>query len=321
MTRGFSVLCPVDFSEYSRSALRYGAAVAEHFGASLIVVTVSDPLLSEVAEMRMGAADLAQNIERELRQFVGQAFEHGPKPPRDPLFVTAVGKPAPEILRVAREHGSDLIVMSSHGLTGLRKFFFGATTERVLRETTIPVLVTPGEHVAPKDLTELKGTGRPVLVPVDLSDAGLRQVKIAGAIADALRVPVLLSHVIEPLRYPVPVPMSLPNVDAERRAKGETALRQLAASIPSGVKHEALIAYGDPAEEVAKIARDRHASLIVMGLQASSITGPRMGSVTYRVLCLAASMVLAIPPAPAKVQGQSEGHTEHVAPVNRGTWL
>jgi nucleotide-binding universal stress UspA family protein len=194
MTRGFSVLCPVDFSEYSQAH----SATARPWPAFRRQSHHRDRQRSP--SFRGGGdadgADLAQNIERELRQFVSQAFQHG-KPPPDPQFVTPVGKPTEEILRLAREHASEHIVMSSHGLTGLRKFFFGATTERVLRETTIPVLVTPGEHVAPKDLTELKGTGRPVLVPVDLSDAGLRQVKIAGAIADASVCPSSL-HVIEP---------------------------------------------------------------------------------------------------------------------------
>src|SRR5207247_1358584 len=61
-------------------------------------------------------------------------------------------------------------------------------------------------------------------------------------------------------------------------------------------KPEMLIAYGEPAEEVAKVATDRNAGLIVMGLHSSPLLGPRMGSVTYRVLCLAHRLVLALPP-------------------------
>jgi len=295
MTSVRSILCPIDFSQHSRSALRYAAVVASHFGAGLTVVTVSDPLLAEVAEFS-ATSGLAENIERELRQFVHHTLESRPTPLPEPALVTAVGKPAPEILRVARERRCGLIVMSSHGLTGIRKLFFGATTERVLRETTIPVLVTPAGQDGPKDLTELKGTGHPVLVPVDLSAAGSRQVQVGGAIAQALSVPLLLLNVVEPLRYPMPVPMSLPNVDTERRAKAEATLAELTRSVPEGIKSEALVAYGDPAEEAAKIARDRHVTMIVMGLQASSLTGPRMGSVTYRVLCLASTLVLALPP-------------------------
>ena len=54
--------------------------------------------------------------------------------------------------------------------------------------------------------------------------------------------------------------------------------------------------FGDPPEEIAKVTQDRDAGLIVMGLHASPLKGQRMGSVTYRVLCLAHTPVLALPP-------------------------
>jgi nucleotide-binding universal stress UspA family protein len=65
-----SVLCPVDLSEPSRAALRYAAAVADHFGAKLTVVTVDDPLLTEVAATTGFVPSLAQETEGELRKFV-----------------------------------------------------------------------------------------------------------------------------------------------------------------------------------------------------------------------------------------------------------
>jgi nucleotide-binding universal stress UspA family protein len=64
-------------------------------------------------------------------------------------------------------------------------------------------------------------------------------------------------------------------------------------------------AFGDPAEEIAKFAQSRHAGLIVIGLHASPLSGPRMGSVTYRVLCLTRTLVLALPPTVA--QGHASG--------------
>ena len=301
MSRSPTVLCPVDFSQGSRSALGVGAAIAERLGARLVVMTVTDPLLAEVAELRSDTQTLSNLTEHELRQFVRATFDKLGIHPNDPIFVTAIGKPAPEILRVSRELPCDLIVMSSHGNTGIRKLFFGATTERVLRETTTPVLVTHTADDGPAELAGMRGSGRPVFVPLDLSEPGSSQVKVSAAIAEFLGVPLLLSYVIEPLRYPVPLPISLGNLDAERRAEAEVRLRDLATGVPSGVKCEQLVAYGDPAEEIAKVARDRRATVIVMGLQASALTGPRMGSVTYRVLCLAPTMVLALPPGYAPV--------------------
>jgi nucleotide-binding universal stress UspA family protein len=96
----------------------------------------------------------------------------------------------------------------------------------------------------------------------------------------------------------------LPNLEFERRFRAEKSLAELAFAIPPSLRPEALVAYGDPAEEIAKLARDRDAGLIVIGLHASTLLGPRMGSVTYRVLCLTSTLVLALPPAKAtKGQG------------------
>ena len=88
----------------------------------------------------------------------------------------------------------------------------------------------------------------------------------------------------------------------ERRARSEQALQELTAAVHQGVRSEALTAFGDPAEEITKIAKERHVGLIVIGLHASPLAGPRMGSVTYRVLCLSQTPVLALPPVlPASV--------------------
>ena len=62
----------------------------------------------------------------------------------------------------------------------------------------------------------------------------------------------------------------------------------------------------DPAEELAKVARDRQAGLVVMGLHGSPLLGPRMGSVTYRMLCLAPTLVLALPPKQLEVARPQE---------------
>ena len=81
-----------------------------------------------------------------------------------------------------------------------------------------------------------------------------------------------------------------------------STLAEVSTKIGPGVKVEALTAFGDSAEEIAKIAADRQVGLLVMGLHASPLAGTRMGSVTYRVLCLAHTLVLALPPTPGDVQ-------------------
>jgi len=289
-----AVLCPVDFSDASRGALRYAGAIAGHFAAELTVLTVNDPLLTEAAELG-GQAHLTEDTRRELQRFVSRTFAERSGPALDVQFRVLTGKPAPEILRVSRDEHSDLIVMSSHGLTGMRKMFFGSTAERVLRETTVPVLVTPATESGPAHVHEIPALVRRVLTPVDLSEDSTRQARIASAIAGALSVPLLLLNVVEPVRAFLPQRVHLPNVDSERRDRAERALAGLIEKLPQPTRAEALVAFGEPAEEIAKVAQDRGAGLIVMPLHSSELPGPRLGSVTYRVLCLTPRLVLAIP--------------------------
>lgn len=189
--------------------------------------------------------------------------------------------------------------MSSHGLTGFRRMFFGSTTERVLREATVPVLVTPGGNAGPETLEDIQGLVRRVLAPVDLTAATPHQLQNARGLAEAIQLPIVLLHVVEPVRTLSTAQPRLSKVDAERRYRAERELESAVQDMPPRIRPEALVAYGEPAEEIATVATDRDAGIIIMGLHSSPVLGPRMGSVTYRVLCLAHRLVLAVPPVPA----------------------
>lgn len=299
MSRRPSILCPVDFSEASHAALKYARVIAEHFGARLVILTVEDPLLTEAIDLGTGHVWDPEDTRRELARFAAHAL--GGHPPADVEIEheVVVGKPAKQILQVAQEKECDLIVISTHGLTGMRKMFFGSTTERVLRETSVPVLCTNPGDAGPASIDDIRARIGRVLVPVDLSDASLPQMQVARAIAEAVRVPLLATFVVEPLRSPLAAKLHLPSIERERGIRAEDALGELLATVPRELHPEYLVAYGDPAEEIAKIARDRRAGLLVIGLNGSVALGPRMGSVTYRVLCLTSALVLALPPRPA----------------------
>jgi nucleotide-binding universal stress UspA family protein len=236
-------------------------------------------------------------LRKQLRRFydetVGSATVGGV------VFEIATGKPAVEILRLACERAVSAIVIGTHGLTGVRQRFLGSTTERILRESTVPVLTVPARSTVFTQPEDRKRSIRRVLVPVDLTAATPDLVIAGSRVAVAAGVPLLLAHVVEPVRFVVPGLPHLPNIDLERRARAESSLAELVATIPATLRPEGLVAYGDPAEELAKIAHDRDAGLIVVGLHASAIPGTRMGSVTYRVMCLTPTMVLALPPGTA----------------------
>lgn len=307
-----TILCPIDFSAASAGALRYAAAIAGHFTTRLIVMTVEDPLLTEAVDLGTGVVWTPEECRSEMEQFAAKTFG-----PDSPVLATleyevAVGKTAAETLRVARERSCDLIVMSTHGLTGIRKLFFGSTTERVLRETSWPVLLTPPTDPGPVKAEDARRLMGRILVPVDLSPASLEQAQAARALAEALGLPLILLHVLEPLKSRLAARLHLAGVEADRRAVAEDGLSELLATLPLRLHPEGLVAYGDPAEEVAKVARDRQAGLVVMGLHGSPLLGPRMGSVTYRLLCVFPGLVLALPPRAVEAP-RPEAEQSHVA--------
>jgi len=295
-TRPPTVLCPVDFSEPSRSALCYAAAVADHFGARLIVLAVDDPLLAEVAATTGRVPSLASETRRELQRFCNETLTNISAGPKTIEFRVTLGKPAPAILHEARELQPELIVISSRGRGGIRKMFFGSTTERVLRETTVPVLITPADQRPTPSLSEIASHLKRVIAPVDLTSASPFQLTVAGGIAEALSVPLIIAHVLEPIFVPYNVRLALPGAESARRADADERLSALATSLGPHVRAESMVLMGDPSEEIVKLAQAREANLIVMGLHSSGLLGPRMGSVTYRVLCLTHALVLAIPP-------------------------
>jgi nucleotide-binding universal stress UspA family protein len=291
-----SILCPVDFSEPSRGALRFAAIIAEHFFAGLTVATVDDPLLTGAAGTVYGEGTYERQTEQELERFVKDTFKRHRPTFAELRLNVATGKPASEIQRIAVDGRADLIVMSTRGRTGMSKLFFGSTTERVLRETTVPVLVTPAGDPGPITLEDLKGGFGGILAPVDRSPFSRHQVAIAAGLAAALAAPLTILHVLEPVFTLPGRETVMARAEDDRRRAAAQDLRALADVVVGEVKPEIVLTAGEPAAEIAKQTTDRSVDAIVIGLHATSGLGPRMGSVTYRVLCQTRVLVLALPP-------------------------
>ena len=136
-----TVLCAIDFSEPSRRALRHAAVVAARAHGRLIALFVNDPLLVGAAAVARPRLDLCAQSGRELDRLVRTTL--GKNAPTRVERRIATGEPADQILSVARDVRADLIVVGSHGLTGIARLTFGSTTTAVLKRTPVPVLVVP----------------------------------------------------------------------------------------------------------------------------------------------------------------------------------
>lgn len=141
------ILVPVDFSECSRKALRYGAMLAERFGASIDVVHVWEPplyifpdvmvelpgepaqSLGEFAQEKAGAemdAFLQATLDEEARGIVTPRVESG--------------HPFHAIMEIIEQGNYDLMVMGTHGRTGLPHLLIGSLAEKIVRRVPCPVI-------------------------------------------------------------------------------------------------------------------------------------------------------------------------------------
>jgi nucleotide-binding universal stress UspA family protein len=135
------ILCPTDFSDTSRVALATAVSLAQKLGASVTLLHVYQaPGIALPDGVALGGAEematLANQVDASMKSWQAEAQALG-------LTVgleTAIGATAPEIERIADEGGYDLIVIGTHGRTGLAKALLGSTTEKVVQKAPCAVL-------------------------------------------------------------------------------------------------------------------------------------------------------------------------------------
>lgn len=137
-----SILVPLDFSSPSEKALEYALAVARQFDAKLTLLNVIEPMATPDF-----TASFPLVMENDSLMAAAKIkFEHAMtacEVPRSMVeeILVVFGRSFHEITEAASKHKSDLIIMSTHGYTGLKHAFLGSTTERVVRHAPCPVLV------------------------------------------------------------------------------------------------------------------------------------------------------------------------------------
>jgi len=265
------VLCPVDFSDFSRRALDHAIAVAKWYGSSLSVLYVYHvpmagmALSSLPAAAAMGGLTLSPADREQLRQQL-KAFTPAKAVKNVPVdCCVAEGGVAVEVL--AQAESADMVVMGTHGRSGFEHLMLGSVTEKVLRKAKCPVLTIPrATHDATSGVPALF---HHIIVGVDFSGASLDALRYALSLAEEADAHLTVLQVVE-------IPRELAEwADESQEGRGYVerwkalARSRLRALVPDTVRvycHvEERVETGQPYREILSVAAEQHAGLIVIG--------------------------------------------------------
>jgi len=142
------ILVPVDYSVHSKNSLEYAAGLAERFGAKLDVVHVWDRptyvpdtvVVVKEGESKSLADMIRENAEREMREFLATA-----KLPKGVAVTERLlsGDPATTLVEELGKGEHDLVVVGTHGRTGITHLILGSIAEKLVRSSPVPVLTVP----------------------------------------------------------------------------------------------------------------------------------------------------------------------------------
>jgi nucleotide-binding universal stress UspA family protein len=222
-----NILLATDFSPSSEPAFRYAVEWAKTFEAQLTLLHVHS--LQPGLDIDSGIAQKFLDEQRkvagkELNELLVEARQHVP----DASMELLAGLPSECICQVAREKASDLIMMGTHGWTGLNRVLFGSVAERVIQRAPCPVLSIPYRESADiSSMHHLQVLPKQLVLPMEFSDCSMDAYEYAVQIAKWFDAPLTLVHVIEPLSYSLDFTLTHPLQEKSNRDKVEKRLSDL----------------------------------------------------------------------------------------------
>ncbi|MGE3270216.1 MAG: universal stress protein [Chloroflexota bacterium] len=255
-----NILLPLDGSPLAELAIPYAATMARRAGATVVLVQAVqahtppgvDQTDAELAVMDRAQAYL-RSVEARLTAEQVRVAAH-----------VYYDEPAHALLDAAERQSVDLIVMSTHGRSGIGRMLYGSVADLVLRHATVPVFLVPA---GTSGETWLKDRAASVLVPLDGSELAEDALKAAEMLPLGGDSTVHLLRVIEPPVYPIYgdgytfVPF---DEDAELADARQYLAEQTAKLRARGRHTDARVAVGQPAAVIAATARELRPDIVVM---------------------------------------------------------
>jgi nucleotide-binding universal stress UspA family protein len=277
------ILCPTDFSESATLALHYGKYLSDCFDARLLVL-YADPFSPPPYFTSGQLEDLARTIENfkeaaheYLTRYVSEHIGGSSKVE----MIVAENQTVPAILLTAEEKKVDMIVIGTHGRSGINRLMLGSVTEKVLHETDHPVL-TVRERKGAAELS--KASVQQVLCPINYTEVALMALDHAVAISKCFEAELVVLHVIE-------------SHSTDIKEKDEHS--RLCAWIPDDLRLRCslkeIVRRGDAADQIIEVSSSASCDMIVLGAQHKHFQDTTvLGTTTIRVTRHAPCPVLTV---------------------------
>lgn len=278
------ILIPLDGSQLAEGALAYGVAFARALGERIVLITAWEGTESELGnEFPAMALEIEQKANAHYTAYLdGVRARLGADVKVETHVVS--GEASEEILKAAETTQARLLVIGTHGRSGIGRWVYGSTASRLVREAPVPLVVV-GPHALQRPAAEV--TLKHILVPLDGSSLSEAALPVAKDLAAVLGARLTLVRVVgwAAQTYPYSLPDAyIPQIDEELEAGAKAYLGRMQSEI-KGVPVDAFVVRGVVADGLMGVCEKEGADLVVMTTHArSGLARVALGSTADRML-------------------------------------
>ena len=275
-----NILVPTDLTDDLLPVLPYAGQIARAFGAKIYLchIHADVPLAAGLAAPRLYEAE-GKDAAEHLAAFRTSPALRG----LEPKLILAAGTVQEEMRKLIHQNRIDLVMVGTHGRTGLAKMVQGSVAEEICRVATCPVFTA---STATKFVAE--GPFKNILFPTNLSEISKKALPYIAMLAGKYGSRVTVLHV---------VPQG--EASAAGREKHADSIRRAMTSgfgpALAGFQPEFVVVSGNTAETVLKVAREKGAGLIALGIRNAFRPGILIERTAYRMMAGAHCPVLTVP--------------------------
>lgn len=295
------VLAPTDFSEPSLKALDYALTLAEPAGGAVRLIHVLEPSSDYLNFDTLSVLRPDEEASTRCQEELGRLAHERRHNRASITCQMSVGRPSAEIVQAAKDFRAELLVVSTHGRTGLKHLLLGSVAERIVRNAPCPVLIVRKHERELMPAPEMHSMGlnvHRILVPTDFSPRSLASLRYAARFARTFGGKITLFHSLN--LFAGFVPSEYPIIDNATYRAAEEAVKQeadryLHQCVPEDLAEEAVVQTGPPLSGIPLFAEEGKFDLIICATHsAAPLQHVLLGSTAEQIIRHAGCPVLVV---------------------------